>query len=102
MKDLNLISPHKFTFTNDGFEEMEGRFFERFGRLPNAWESMTFYALETKQCPMCEEKFKNTDGITEHMVMKHVIDLIPEDEKPSLLQAIQNAKLKSHIRRLHG
>ena len=102
MKDLNLIKSHKFTFSNDGFEEMEGRFRERFGRLPTAWESMTFYALETKQCPICEEKFKNYDGITEHMLMNHLMDFIPDDEKPNLVLAIQNAKYKSHIRRLHG
>lgn len=37
-------------------EEIEGRYIERFGELPDAHRSMTLYAIEFGQCPLCAWK----------------------------------------------
>jgi hypothetical protein len=63
-----INKPIKVHLSGMAYEELEGKFMEKFGRLPNADEAMTFYAIETKQCPLCGEK--NLDQAVLHM-MKH-------------------------------
>lgn len=59
----------KVLLSEMAIEEVEGKFVEQFGRLPNADEAMTFYAIETKQCPLCGEK--HLEQATLHM-MRHL------------------------------
>lgn len=65
-KDIRPL--FKVKLSEMGLEEVEGKFFEKFRRQPDAAESMTFYAIETKHCPICGEK--NLDQAVLHM-MKH-------------------------------
>lgn len=87
-----IIQPHRFRFSDMAYEEIEGRFFEKFGRLPNAMEAMTFYAIETKQCPLCEQKFKSWDGsITKHMI-QHYQPFMQETDGEQLWQSANTVK----------
>ena len=59
-----------------GLEEIEGRFFERFGRIPDADESMLYYTMETKSCPLCGAKRLNSvDDALDHWVNKHELEI---------------------------
>lgn len=70
----------KVLLSEMALEEVEGKFFEQFGRLPNAEEAMTFYSIETRQCPLCGEK--HLEQATIHM-MRHFeipIDALRREE----------------------
>jgi hypothetical protein len=48
-----IVKKTKIPINETALEEIEGRFMECFGELPDAYQSMTLYAIEYGQCPMC-------------------------------------------------
>lgn len=91
--DIHVKKP-TFNWSTDAYEEMEGRYQERYGVLPDAKKAMTLYMAEEGTCPFCKEKVNIGDvrGALEHMVSKHY----PEDLLE--LRALQrNAKLADAV-----
>lgn len=91
MSDI-IIASNEHKFSTDAYEEMEGHFIEKNGRLPLADEAMTLYAIATKICPICKHKFVDRDGtIAMHMIEQHLSHTFtPEDMKLIKVMAKQS------------
>lgn len=80
MKDLNIIKTKQATFSEDAYEEVEGRYVEQHGMLPDAKRAFTLLAIEQHQCPLCDAKLEHYEAV-EHMIKQHFPEDLPEFER---------------------
>lgn len=92
MKDLNIIKDKKPTFSEDAYIEIEGRYIEKHGRLPDAKRSMTLLAIEQHQCPLCDQKLNDYEAV-EHMITVHFPEDLPEFQRVLKAKTAQDAVL---------
>lgn len=80
MKDLNIIKKKKPTFSENAYEEIEGRYMEHHGHLPDAKRAFTMLAIEQHQCPLCDQKLSHYEAV-EHMIKVHFPEDLEEFER---------------------